>query len=136
MYHGGVMALVRTKELDVNARLRELDLSRPILLDVLRKCVGAYGDCTDNDPPSAKGYEPYRIGTRQLREVVLPGREDWEKDDTANLSSIKNDKLRIKVVVLNTTDKTGNPDPKAVPRNRVEKGILHERAIRSVDCNP
>lgn len=121
-------AIVRIAELDVNARLRQLGLTRDLLIDVLRACVQGYGDCTDNDPPTAKGYESWRWGTRHFRELLLPGDPDWQKNDA--IPSVRNAKLGIRVIVLNADDETANPDPNAVPTNRSPKGVLHERAIK------
>lgn len=121
-------AVVRVEELDVNARLRQLGLTREGLIGVLRACVYGFGDCTDNDPPSAKGYETWRYGTRSFREVLLPGDSDWQKDDA--LPSIRNAKRHIRIIVLNTDDQTGNPNHKARPLNRLPRGSFHERAIK------
>lgn len=122
-------ATVLVSELDIAARLASMRLNRQLLIEVIRACVSEYGNCTDNDPPSARGYEPWRWGTRELRERLLPGDEGWLKDDTANLSSIRNDDLKLKIIMLNSDDVTGNPQHAIGPRNRLKKGILHERAI-------
>jgi hypothetical protein len=122
-------AAMRVKAWEVSTRLRELHMRRPILLNVLRACVAEYGGCTDNDPPSARGWEVYRWGTRSFREESLSTGLGWAKDDTANLSSIRNDGLGIAIVMLNTNQVTGSLDPEAVPQNRLKKGVLHERAV-------
>jgi hypothetical protein len=130
MYHGVEMATVlRVREAEVNARLRQLKLDRKTLLSVIHACTSEYGFCSDDDPPSARGYEVFRWGTRRFRELVIVGKSGWEKDDTANLSSIRNDGIRTKIIVLNTDDRTGCLIPELGPRNRLKKGILHERAI-------
>ena len=127
---GHAMAvIVRIAESDVETRLAELRLSRDVVIDTVRACVAAYGGCTDNDPPSARGYEPWRYGTRHLRELLLPADLGWAKDDTANLSSVRHNEIRIKLIVLNTDALTGSLSPEPGPQNRLKKGILHERAI-------
>jgi hypothetical protein len=123
--------ILRVEEIDVDGRLAGLRLSRAALIDAIRACVAAYGGCTDNDPPSARGYEPWRYGTRHLRELLLPADLDWKKDDTANLSSVRNDDVGIRIIVLNTDERTGSLTPEPGPQNRLKKGILHERAIGS-----
>lgn len=120
-------ARVFITELDVNSQLRSMGLARRDLLKVVRACVAAYGEVTPFDPPSASGYEPYRIGTRVAREVFVPGGEGWEQDDTSNFSTIRHDVRRLKIAVMNTDDVTGEED--ASPRNRSRKGILHARAL-------
>jgi hypothetical protein len=123
--------ILRVREIEVDERLAALRLSRAVLIDAVRASVAAYGGCTDNDPPSARGYEPWRYGTRHLRELLLPADLGWIKDDTANLSSVRHDDLAIRIIVLNTDNKTGSLTPEPGPQNRLKKGILHERAIGS-----
>ncbi|MDZ4762465.1 MAG: hypothetical protein SGJ21_15485 [Alphaproteobacteria bacterium] len=123
-------ALIRREEWEVNARLRELRMPKEALLETVRAAVAAYGGCTDNDPPGAKGYETYRIGTRHLRVEMLPLKNGWNRDDAGNLCSIRNDEIAVKVVILNTDDATG--DALRTPKNRREKGVEHERAIEGV----
>lgn len=133
MYHAleaPMAARIRAEEWDVNARLRELRIPREALLETVRAAVAAYGGCTDNDPPGAKGYETYRAGTRHLRVEALPLDNGWERDNAGNFCSIRNDEIAVKIVVLNTDDATG--DVVKTPKNRREKGIEHERAIEGI----
>ena len=125
---------LKIEDVEVNARLRPFSLDRQILIDGIRMAVAAYGGCTDNDPPSARGYEPWRATTRGLREL-LPSR-GYERDDSGNFSTIKHVKHGIRIVVLNTDSKTGDPRLEIFPRNRLKKGILHERAIGAPDWLP
>ena len=125
---------LKVDEVEVNARLRFFSLDRPILIDALRMAVAAYGGCTDNDPPSARGFEPWRAATRGLRELLPP--RGYERDDTGNFSTIKHVKHGIRIVVLNADGKTGDPRPDVWPRNRLKKGILHERAVGARDWIP
>jgi len=125
---------LKIDEAEVNARLRLFSLDRPILIDVIRMSVAAYGGCTDNDPPSARGFEPWRAATRGLREL-LPSR-GYERDDTGNFSTIKHAKHGIRIVVLNADSRTGDPRFEVYPSNRLRKGVLHERAIGAADWLP
>lgn len=138
MYHveseAAVAAKVFVKELEVNSQLRAMGLDRRRLLNVIRAAVIGYGDVTPFDPPSARGFEPWRYATRGARETFVPGGEGWEQDDTANFSIIRHDVRKLKIAAMNCDDATGKIDPLDPdhgPRNRSKKGILHARAIGS-----
>lgn len=118
-------ARIFKEEGDVNLRLAELGAPKKLLLQAVRGAVAAFDSCTDNDPPGAPGYETYRVGTRDLRAALLPTGA-WERDN-GGLASILNAGTATRVVVLNTDQNTG--DIMAKPTNRLEKGVLHERAI-------
>jgi hypothetical protein len=109
---------------DSQWRLKELELTREQLIEVVKASVAGRGDCTDNDPPAAPGWNSWRYGVRRLREIFR--QEGWEKNDTNQLSTIANHKLRIKVAVCNTDDGTAIED--RAPRNRSRKGVISERA--------
>lgn len=109
---------------------KELGLERDPLLRVVHTCVSHYALVTDNDPPSAYGWVPWRWGTRDLRDWLVPGGGGWVKDEDGNLSSVRNDGRKLRLIVLNTDDATGILDADRGPRNRNKKGILHQRAMR------
>lgn len=116
--------ITRTEPWDVDCRLVELDLTREVLIDIVKASVAGSGDCSDNDPPSARGYESYRQGTRRARELLCG--EVWEKDDSGNFCSVINHKRRLKLVVMNSDDGAGLPG--RIPQNRCRKGPNSERA--------
>lgn len=109
---------------DINARLKSLALTREVLIDTVRVSVGARAGCTHDDPPSARGYEPWRFGVRHLRERLQ--NEGWKKDDVGQFSTIAHDGLRIRIAVCNTDG--GTAAENRVPRNRSRKGVFSERA--------
>jgi hypothetical protein len=109
---------------DVDRRLEVLNLERKNLVAVVRAAVAAVGNCTENDPPTARGYECWRAAVRVLREIHRS--LGWEKDDASNFSTIVNKQGRIKIAVANTDDATGNP--KVLPINRSRKGANSDRA--------
>jgi hypothetical protein len=115
-------------QIEVGNRLETLNFTREELLEVADAMIGAKAECTDNDPPGARGWLSYRWGTRRLREVKLT-QEDWEKDDTDQIASILNKKLSIRVAVSNTDDGTGIDDPDRYPQNRSKKGGATDRAV-------
>lgn len=118
-------AIIRVEEWDVEHRLGDFDLTQEKLVDVVRACVAAYGGCTDNDPPTAKGWELWRWGVRRSREILRP--EEWEKDDTGGFSTIVNHKRRFRIAIASADDATGRLGGRD-PQNRSRKGPASERA--------
>ncbi|HJU15369.1 MAG TPA: hypothetical protein VJ770_02765 [Stellaceae bacterium] len=120
-----MLPIIWVEEWDVDRRLGELDLSREELIEVIRACVAAHGGCTDNDPPSAKGWEAWRWGVRRLREIYRPA--GFDKDETGGLSTTVNRARRYRIAVVNTDDATGLPGDR-IPQNRNKKGPASEQA--------
>lgn len=117
-------AITRLESWDVDRRLQELGLERESLLEVVRASVAACGGCTDNDPPTARGWESWRWGVRRFREVLCP--KGWDKDDTGGFSTVVNHEKRIRLAIINTDDGTGLLD--RIPQNRSRKGPTSEQA--------
>ncbi|MBY0337317.1 MAG: hypothetical protein K2X11_11930 [Acetobacteraceae bacterium] len=110
---------------DADDRLWRLArLSRADLLQAVAAAVVAVGGCTANDPPTARGYDAWRMAVRRLREVLMP--QGWERDDTGNFSTVMNRLAGVRIAVVNTDGNTGNPH--AYPTNRSRKGALADRA--------
>src|SRR3982751_3743401 len=118
-------ALFRSQPVEVQNRLEQLGLTKPLLLEVVQAMVAARNNCTENDPPSAPGWSSWRDGTRRLREVLIP--HGWRKDDTEMISSAFNEKLGLKVSVSNTDAGTGVENQ--TPQNSSQKGAATERII-------
>ncbi|MBT3556631.1 MAG: hypothetical protein HOC63_09650 [Rhodospirillales bacterium] len=110
-------------------RLEELGQSREKLVSVAEAMIGAKADCTDNDPPGARGWSAWRMGTRRLREVNLVD-DGWEKDETDQVSSVLNRNLGVRIVVSNTNDCTGIEEVGRNPQNRSKKGAATDRMIQ------
>jgi hypothetical protein len=110
---------------DADARLWRLArLQRQDLMESVIAAVVAVGACTENDPPTARGYDAWRFALRRLREVLRP--QGWEKDDTGNFSTVVSHPARVRIAVVNTDDATGNP--RIYPTNRSRKGANADRA--------
>ena len=118
-------AAVHLSPEDTEARLWRLArLRREDLLEAVIAAVAAVGACTENDPPTARGYDAWRSGLRRLREVLRP--QGWAKDDTGNFSTVVSHGARVRIAVVNTDDATGNP--RVYPTNRSRKGVNADRA--------
>jgi hypothetical protein len=109
----------------VSQRLGHFDLTKDKLVEVIQASVVAYGGCTDDDPPAARGWDSWRWSVRRLREVLEP--ERWVKDDTGGLSTVVNHKRRIRIACVRTDDATGIAGERD-PQNRSPKGTLNEQA--------
>ena len=118
------------RPVDVSNRLEKLGLTREDLVDVVEAMVGAKAGCTDNDPPGARGWSSWRMGTRRLREVTLI-KDGWEKDETDQISGVLNKTFGIRIAVSNTDDGTGIDDGCHFPQNTCQKGAATDRAIHS-----
>jgi len=118
-------AIIRLEEWDVHQCLGDFDLTQEKLVDVVVASATAYGGATDNDPPSAKGWDTWRWGVRRIREILRP--EGWDKDDTGGFSTVVNHKRRIRIACVRTDDATGMPGERS-PQNRLPKGVVNERA--------
>jgi hypothetical protein len=117
------------RPIEVRNRLGELGLRRDKLIEVVEAMVAAKAECTDNDPPGARGWSAWRMGTRRLREELLtePG---WERDETDQISSVVNKDLGIRIAVSNTDDGTGLDEEGRFPQNRSKKGAATDRVIQ------
>lgn len=98
-------AVIRIHPPEVRQRLLELGLTRELLLEVIQAVSSAHANCTENDPPAAKCWDGWRMGTRRAREVLRP--LGWDKDDTDTFSVILNHRERVRIVVVNSTIGTG-----------------------------
>lgn len=116
--------VVRVTEWDVNARLRELGLTREGLISAVKAAVAAGAGCTSNHPPIAPGFMVWMAAVVRLREEF--SRLGFVKDNTANFPTIIHHGNLVKVAVANTDENTGHLVAK--PTNRSKKGELGRRA--------
>lgn len=111
---------------DVHRRLKALGLTFEECMRVVNAMVAAFNGCTDNDPPTAAGWDAWRFGTRTFRDVKRS--HGWEKDDQDNLSTIVHPDRAFRIAVVNTNEATGVRE--AQPKNKSAKGSGSERAVR------
>jgi hypothetical protein len=121
-------AKILKNPVEVDNRLEQLGFTRDQLIEIAEAMVSARADCTPNDPPGAPGWSSWRMGTRRAREVLLVG-EDWERDDSDQISSVLNKRLRIRLAVANTDDATGIEQEHPIPQNWSRKGAATDKAV-------
>lgn len=110
---------------EVRARLRQLDVEYEECVEVVKAMIGAANGCTDNDPPSARGWDSWRFGVRRWRDLKRP--QGWLKDETENLSTIVHPDAKFRIAVSNTDESTGLRS--GHPRSKTMKGDGSRRAV-------
>jgi hypothetical protein len=111
------------EEWDLEPRLRELGLDRNKLLLCRDAANAAAADSSPLFPANAPGTFSYHFGTRELRAQFVG--TEWELDREDGIESIKNSRLKIKVVFQNV-DVACSDD--VLPKPRSPKGSGAERA--------
>lgn len=114
------------KQTKVAGNLNKLGTSIDKLRVVIEAVATARASVTPNDPAGARGYLGWQMGTRRLREVHA-GLDGWEKDDTDQVPTIRNEFLGIRIAILNTDD--GTCIEKSMPKNRSKKGPATDNAV-------
>ena len=110
----------------VAGKLSKLGTSIVKLRTVIEAVATARASVTPNDPAGARGYLGWQMGTRRLRDVHA-GKDGWEKDDSDQVPTIRNDLLGIRIAILNTDDGTCIEGSK--PKNRSKKGPATDKAV-------
>src|ERR1700733_62839 len=100
--------------------LTKMRLPRWVMLELASKVAGERANVTDDDPPSAVGYETWRWGTRFAREDETLKSLQWVACEKDQVSGIRNPELRTKLVACSTDMNTGNPNKS--PKNLSDKG--------------
>lgn len=111
--------------MEVWARLRQLDLKYEECIEVVKAMIGAANGCTENDPPSARGWDSWRFGVRRWRDIKRP--QGWVKDETENLSTVVHPDAKFRIAVSNTDEGTGLRS--GHPKSRSAKGDGSRRAV-------
>ncbi|MDQ8184256.1 hypothetical protein [Pelagicoccus sp. SDUM812002] len=121
-------ALIIDNPEEANNRLNELGLSEKDLIDIAMAMVGAKRDTTKNDVAGAGGLRSWMDGTRRAREILTM--QGWKRDRTAQVESVANKQLGIRLIVCNTDASTGLPN--SIPQNSSKKGTGTQS---NVNCN-
>lgn len=109
----------------VTSFLNGLRLPRETMLEILSSIAGERANVRDSDPKTARGFETWRWGTRFCREDETLAALGWVPCEHNQIDGIRNDDLRVKLVVCNMNGHAGNPDPHKQPRNTNKKGIAN-----------
>ncbi|MBL4645887.1 MAG: hypothetical protein JKY99_05455 [Rhizobiales bacterium] len=102
--------------------LNGLRLPRQTMLEILSSTSGERANVRASDPKTAKGYETWRWGTRFCRESEDLAALGWIACEHNQIDGIRNDDLRVKLVVCNMNANAGNADPTKQPKNTNKKG--------------
>jgi hypothetical protein len=119
---------VHTDEQDVVLLLSKMKLPRWVLLELASKIAGERANITEDDVPTAAGYETWRWGTRYAREDTALKELGWVACEKDQVSGLRNDAVGIKLVICNTDANTGNKH--RPPKNLSEKGPASCKLIK------
>jgi hypothetical protein len=118
---------VYTDEVEVVPLLTKMRLPRWAILEIAAQIAGERANVSPDDAPPVVGFETWRWGTRFCREQRELKKLKWVLCEANQVSGIRNDALRMKLVFCSTNANTGNP--KKAPKNLNEKGPASCRLI-------
>lgn len=120
---------ILVEDFEVVPCLTQMRLPKEILLDIFERGLGERSNVNENDPVTTYGTETWRWMTRFLREHPELRASGWVKCRHNQMEGIRNDALKIKLVVMNTDSATGIPSK--LPRNVAGKGPSCLKHIKS-----
>lgn len=100
--------------------LTRMKLPRWVLLEMATKIGGERANVAPTEPPQVAGFETWRWGTRFFREDPTLKELEWTLCEKNQVSGIRNERLKLKLVVCSTNANTGHPDRH--PKNISMKG--------------
>jgi hypothetical protein len=101
-----VTSIVYAHPYEVDERLQRLGTSREEWIEVVKACVAARGDTTDNDPQSAGGQMAWIFGTRMMRQLLRP--RGLEKEVLKGVECVADRRRKIRFAVVSTDEGTCN----------------------------
>jgi hypothetical protein len=110
---------------DRDARLKELDLTVQIITAAVEAGEAESRQCTDNDPPMARGMTRYFRTVRVLREGTAA--RGWGRDNPRNLARAVSPRREHAIVPALGDERTG--DPSGMPSTKYDKGTTIMEAI-------
>ena len=113
---------------EVIPELTRMGLPRDTLLDIFDRAAGERANVNGNDPAATGGVEMRRWLTRFLRESTALQERGWVACAHNKLEGIRNDRLRLKLVSLNTNAAAGMLAK--MPISVAEKGPAVEKVIQ------
>ncbi|MEQ8507696.1 MAG: hypothetical protein RIB43_01725 [Rhodospirillaceae bacterium] len=117
------------EDFQVIPRLTELSLPKEVMLEIFEQALGERANVTASDPITTPGTEMWRWTTRFLRDSSELRERGWVACRYSQIDGIRNDELKIKLVVINTDSHTGMPSK--MPRNSAQKGPAAEMLVRN-----
>jgi len=120
--------ILRKDAVDVETRLRELDLSIAELHEVARAAYVAKAGCSPLHPPTYPGTAGWAAAVYTMRESKLP--QGWRRADPGNFSITINDAGRFYVVIA-TGDQLAGRSIGKPPTTKSPKGLKTEAAVRA-----
>lgn len=118
------------KDSEVIPQLTQMRLPKNVMLNILERTIGERRNVTENDPITTSGTETWRWGTRFCRDDNDLKELGWISCKHNQIEGIRNDELKIKLVVVNTDSYTGISSKS--PRNNAGKG---PSAVKLVENN-
>lgn len=113
------------KGADRDARLADLGLTAQIVTTAVEAGEAESRQCTDNDPPMARGLTRYFRTVRVLRDGTA--RLGWKRDNPRNLARTVSPTGEYAIVPALGDERTGNPS--AMPSTKYDKGTTIMEAI-------
>lgn len=120
-------ARVFIDETEVVPLLTQMLLPRWVMLELAGQIAGERANVSPVDAPPVVGFETWRWGTRFCREHPELRALGWEVCEEDQVSGIKNQALKLKLVFCNTDSNTGKLAKS--PKNTNEKGPASCRLI-------
>ena len=119
--------ILRTKEWEVDQRLRELGLSLEGLQEVAKAGYRARIGCSPLHPPTYPGTAAWAACVHGLRSRYIP--HGWRFADPGNFSMTINDARRV-FVVCATGDENSGLTVGKIPTTKTPKGLKTEIAVK------
>ena len=117
--------LIHSQRWDAQSRLVEFGLSLEVLQEAAEAGYLGLISCTDNDPPTTRGYMAWAHTLRRLREQLVPF--GWKRDNSLNFPRTLSEKHKISIIVSTGDEGTGRSQ--LHPRTKSPKGHLTEQAV-------
>jgi hypothetical protein len=119
---------VLIEDFEVIPRLTEYGIPKEIALDIFDAAAGERARVTPSDPSATSGNEMRRWLTRFLRDDKRLKDLGWVSCSHGQLEGIRNDRLKRKLVPLNTDANAGMPSKE--PISVSDKGPAAEKVIK------
>ena len=93
---------------EVTNALAELGLELEDLTVAIERGEVARDSCSDNDPPSAPGFDAWAKSVRALRDRLIPRK--WTRNDDGNFSTVVSPDGKLAIAVATGDEQTGQTE--------------------------